>query len=70
MSAFNRYLCSIPENEAIQHFIQCLMNGRKPNMAWELMEQVHGEWKCKPEKLPELIAQTIRHLKSETGENK
>lgn len=59
--AFEAYLLSQPRSEAVGHFIACLKSGGE--MAWDLMEQVHGaKWSCPPDKLPRLVVEVLEAL--------
>lgn len=65
MSAFEKYLLSIPRPDAVHHLMDCLRSGRG-EMAWELLEKVNGEWRCPPNEIPEFLLKTLEKL--EKGE--
>lgn len=55
MNAFTKYLLQQDRTVAVNHVIQCLVNG-SGNLAWEFMSEYAGEdWSCKPEQLPFVI---------------
>lgn len=70
MSAFHKYLKTIPRVQAVAHVIECLRNGESDNMAWLLMEGAHGSsWTCKLEDLPMLINEAIEGLDKPKQDN-
>ena len=66
MTAFEKWLISRPREEAIEHFIDCLKSGGE--MAWGIMEQHHGDWKCAPKDLPKLIKLTLDQIEKRQSE--
>lgn len=65
MNSFEKYLLTIPRERAVDYVIECLISGERNNSAWDLMERMHGEWRCEPSQLPELIDKTIEKLVQE-----
>ena len=63
LTAFEKYLISLPNYEATLYLIHCLKNGEPDNQAWALMAEFNGEkWSCKPEDLPKFVSKTIMSL--------
>jgi len=65
-TAFVRYLLSLPRHKAIAHMITCLRGGDSENAAWDLMEEVNGEWVCARKKLPAFIGKTLDKIKEDS----
>lgn len=65
-SAFERFLLANDRKDSIHHVYDCLRNGPGGNMAWELMEKYNGNWKCKPEEMLNLIAETLEKLEEDS----
>jgi hypothetical protein len=63
VSAFEKYLLSLPRHEAVFHMVECLSSGGE--MAWDLMNKINGDWKCRPEDLPALICETLDTLEKQ-----
>lgn len=48
-TAFEKFLMSVPKDMAVEHVVDCLVNGPKDNMAWALMEKYLGDqWHIDP----------------------
>ncbi len=62
MTAFEKWLLSVPRPMAIDHVIDCLKSANG-EMAWEFMSKYVGEnWSCKPEQLQFLINGALNKL--------
>jgi hypothetical protein len=49
VTAFHKYLLSIPRADAIEHVVHCMTQPGGGELAWELLEQAHGKWKITKE---------------------
>ena len=44
-TAFEKYLLTLSKNDAVEHVMDCIMNGPPHNLAWELLNKTHGtDW--------------------------
>lgn len=64
MSAFKRYLFSLPNHAATIHILECLWGGGQDSEAWEVMEEMYGpDWSCKPQEMPQYVEAGLRKLR-------
>ncbi len=70
LSAFEKYLLSISEGDAIGHLFHCLTSGKSDSQAWGLVAEMNGEdWQCAPGKMGEILSKTLSGLKAKAGVN-
>lgn len=64
LTSFEKYLVSMPEDEATLYVLHCLKNGDLNNDAWGLMSEFNGhDWKCAPEEMQKFVLKTIISLR-------
>ena len=60
LTAFEKYLLSLPFRHAVDHIRECLANGFSNNSAWKLMAEFNGDnWSVDPEDANLIIAKTL-----------
>lgn len=63
LTAFEKYLLHMPMNKSVDHVLECLKSGEMNNAAWDMMAKINGvNWTCEPEKMRELIANSLNSL--------
>lgn len=63
-TAFAKWLVTQFPDDAIAHIFECLRDGESDNMAWELMQVVHGEdFKITWDTIAEAIIWLRKHVK-------
>lgn len=68
--AFKMFIYEQPFDVSALHMAQLLLHGPANNVAWELMEEYHGEdWSCPPEQIKDYVAAVIFKAKREITNN-
>lgn len=63
--SFVKYLKAIGPNKAVNHLVDCLINGEANNDAWVLMARAHGpDWQCSPKDLPQKIVDALVYIET------
>lgn len=68
VTAFHKWLLSVPEQEAANHLYECLRSDDGGEAAFQLLEDLHGpKWSVRGDKFGEFLLETIRLLKAKVA---